>query len=108
MPSMDDWPRDARLDPFRDTVWQLSRGGIVQGRLTCRVVPSRRLPWQKSESVWYRLHWVDGRHELPREDHGPGWPVISDLERGRFVLTDLAGTVFEARQVDGPAADEPL
>ena len=30
------------------------------------------------------------------------------LERGRFVLTDLAGTVFEARQVDGPAADELL
>ena len=46
---------------------------------------SSTLPWQKSESVWYRLHWVDGRHELPRGDHGPGWPVISDLERGRFV-----------------------
>lgn len=107
MPSTDDWPHDPRLDPYRGTVWQLSRGRLVQGHLTCQVVQTRRLPWQKGESVWYRLHWLDGRHELPREDGGPGWPVVTDLEQGRFVLNDLAATVFEAKPVERTSA-EPM
>ena len=53
------------------------------------------------------LHWLDGRHELPREDGGPGWPVVTDLEQGRFVLNDLAATVFEAKPVERTSA-EPM
>lgn len=107
MRAAEPWPRDPRLDPFRDAVWELSRGGRVAGYLTCRVVPSRALPlfWERAESVWYRVAWPEGRWERPREDHGPHWPVVGDLERGRFALEDIAGTVFDARPVTGAVRD---
>lgn len=102
MRGVDGWPRDPRLDPFRDVVWQLSRRGAVVGYLACRAVPMRGSPqvWEKQEWLWYRVTWLDGRHERPGLDHGPGWTVLSGLEGGRLELDDLAGTVLDAAPVE--------
>lgn len=99
--------RDPRLDPFRDAVLELSSRGRVQGYLTCRVVPMRTFPvfWEWHEWLWYRVHWLDGHNERMREDHGPSWDVVSQLEQGRFVADDLAGRTFDARLVQGSERD---
>nr|WP_300141480.1 hypothetical protein [Propionicimonas sp.] len=99
-----DWPQDPRLDPFRNAVWELSRGGRVEAYLTCRVVPVRQL-WAKRESVWYQLHWLDGRRERPQADSGPVWSVVADLEHGRFEVLDVGDRVLDARPLTGPERD---
>ena len=91
----DDWPRDARLDPFRDAVWELRRNGRVAAHLVCRVVPVRRL-WAKREQLWYQLVWPDGRREPAQLDSGPVWSIVADLEQGRFELLDVGQHVFDA------------
>jgi hypothetical protein len=105
VPSREPWPQDPRLDPYRNAVWELARSGRVQGYLTCRVIPTRSFPglWAKSELLWYQVCWLDGRRERPGEDHGPGWPVVTDLEEGRFVADDLRGFTYAARPVEGQA-----
>ncbi|MFT4109863.1 hypothetical protein [Propionicimonas sp.] len=99
-----DWPRDPRLDPFRDTVWELSRSDQVVAHLVCRVVPVRRL-WARREQLWYRVCWLDGRAERALLDSGPVWSVLADLENGRFELLDIQGRVFDARPA--PAGRQP-
>lgn len=101
------WPQDPRLDPYRNSVWELRRAGRVQGYLTCRVLPVRAFPtpWAKSELVWYQVHWRDGRRERSQTDTGPGWDVVSELERGRFTHDDLRQLGYEARRVDGAEGD---
>lgn len=98
------WPRNPRLDPFRDAVWQLSKAGAVQAYLVTQVVPMRSMPvfWEQQEWLWFRICWLDGRREPPRHDQGPGWSVVSALEQSRFELDDIASTVLDATPV--PAA----
>lgn len=90
-----EWPRDARLDPFRDTVWELRHGGRVVGHLLCRVVPVSRL-WVRREQLWYQVVWPDGRRERAQLDSGPVWSIVTDLEKGRFELLDVGQRVFDA------------
>lgn len=80
------WPRDPRLDPFRKAVWELSRDGHVEAFLTTEVTRMRSLPffWVKQEWLWYQVNWLDGRRDHPREDYGPGWYAVAELEQGRF------------------------
>ena len=100
------WPRDPRLDPYRDAVWELSREGIVQAYMTMEVSRMRSLPcfWVKQEWLWYQSNWVDGRRDHSGEDYGPGWYVVAELEDGRFEYDD--GRVFDARPVEEPARTE--
>lgn len=96
----DTWPRDPRLDPFRDAVWELRRHGQVQAHLTTRVVPQQHL-WAKREALWFQLIWLDGRRERPLLDSGPTWSITTDLEQGRFEVLDIGDRVFDARAVEG-------
>lgn len=89
------WPADARLDPFRNTVWELRRNGRTEGHLVCRVVPVQRL-WAKREQLWYQVVWPDGHRERAQLDSGPVWNILTDLEKGRFELLDVGQRVFEA------------
>lgn len=91
-----DWPHDPRLDPFRDTVWELSRDRRPAAYLTCRVVPVRRM-WAKQEQLVYRVCWLDDRRERSQLDSAPAWSIVADLEQGRFELLDIQGRVFDAR-----------
>jgi len=93
-----EWPRDARLDPFRDAVWELRYGGHVVGHLLCRVVPVSRL-WARREQLWYQVLWPDGRRERAQLDSGPVWSIVADLEKGRFELLDVGQRVFDAAPV---------
>ncbi len=101
------WPRDPRLDPFRNAVWELSRGARVEAHLTCRVIPTRSFPnvWARSELLWYQVVWADGRRERPGEDHGPAWTVVGGLEEGRFVNDDLRSFTYDARRLEGDERD---
>ncbi|MGC3994147.1 MAG: hypothetical protein QM779_08595 [Propionicimonas sp.] len=99
-----DWPRDPRLDPFRDTVWELSTDGRVVAHLVCRVMSVRHL-WARREQLWYRVCWPDGRRERALLDSGPVWSVLADLEKGRFELLDVQNRVYEARPA--PAVHQP-
>lgn len=100
---------DPRLDPFRGSVWELSRKGRVEGYLTCRVIPMRSFPspWVKGEWLWYHVQWLDGRRERPQTDSGPHWNVVAQLEAGRFEHDDIRGLVFDARCVEGPEPRGP-
>jgi hypothetical protein len=102
--SIADWPQDPRLDPFRNAVWELSRGGRVVAHLTCRVVPVRR-GWAKREVVWYQVIWLDGRRERLQADSGPVWSVVADLERGRFEVLDIGDQVLDARPLASAERD---
>jgi hypothetical protein len=99
-----DWPRDARLDPFRDTVWELRRNGRTEGHLVCRVVPVQRL-WAKREQLWYQVVWQDGRRERALLDSGPVWSILTDLGKGRFELLDVGQRVFDAVPVPAEERD---
>jgi hypothetical protein len=48
-----DWPKDPRLDAFRDGVWELSLNGESMGWVTTGVVPMRSFPffWQGGANV---------------------------------------------------------
>lgn len=99
-----DWPRDRRLDPFRDAVWELSRDGRVEAFLTTAVSRMRSLPvfWVKREWLWYQVNWLDDRRDDPKEDYGPGWYVVAELEQGKFEHDDIDGLVFDAKPVEEP------
>jgi hypothetical protein len=101
------WPQDPRLDPFRNAVWELSRRGRAEAYLTCRVIPTRSFPmiWAKGELLWYRVNWLNGRRDRPQEDYGPNWPVVTELEKGRFEHDDIRNAVFDARPVEGLERD---
>ncbi|WP_019147253.1 hypothetical protein [Timonella senegalensis] len=81
-----DWPRDPRLDIFRDGVWELSLDGEVKGWLTTSVniMRGRPLFWVKQEQMWYQTHWLDGTHGFPEEDYGPAWYAVKELRAGKF------------------------
>ena len=104
----DSWPQDPRLDPFRNAVWVLSRQGKAEAYLTCRVIPTRTFPlfWSKGELLWYRVNWLDGRRDRAQEDSGPNWPVVTELERGRFEHDDIRSIVYDAHRVEGPDRDQ--
>lgn len=104
----DSWPADPRLDQFRNSVWELCRNGRREAVLTCRVTPMRAfpLPWVKSEWLWYQVHWLTGRREGAQTDHGPDWPIVAGLEKGRFEHDDIRTIVFEAHRVTGPERDQ--
>jgi hypothetical protein len=99
----DPWPEDPRLDPFRDTVWELSREGRVAGYVLTAVDRMRSFPafWMKRERLLYQVHWLDGRRDVLQEDYGPGWYAVAELEQCYF---DPAsdGQLFEARRVEDP------
>ncbi|MEZ0580602.1 hypothetical protein [Nocardioides sp. MH1] len=99
----DPWPREPRLDPFRDAVWELSLDGEVVGHVLTAVGRMRSLPWfwVKQEWVWWQVHWLDGRPTNPQEDHGPGWLAVGELEQGCLV-PDLDGVRYDARPVGEP------
>ena len=104
----DPWPQDPRLDPFRDAVWELSRAGMPQAYLICRVIPTRSFPavWARSELLWYRVNWLNGRRDRSHEDYGPNWPVLTELEKGRFEVDDIRSIVLDAHQVVGLERDQ--
>lgn len=99
----DPWPHDPRLDPFRDAVWELSRYGHVTAYLTTTVGRMQSFPffWVKQEWLWYQVHWLDGRHERAREDYGPDWLTVAELESGCF-QPGSEDQVLQARPVIEP------
>lgn len=105
-----DWPKDPRLDVFRNAVWELSLNGEAMGWVTTGVSPMRGFPffWLKEEQMWTQVHWLSGEHEYLEEDYGPEWYVAEELRRGHFVTTDprdgLEAT-FNAIAVTGHARD---
>lgn len=104
------WPKDPKLDPFRDAVWQLSSNGEVKGWVTTSVTPMRSLVffWVKYECMWHQVHWADGKHEDAEEDYAPDWFDVEDLLSGHFSTVgsrfDRDGT-FDAVLVTGPERD---
>lgn len=106
-----DWPKDPRVDVFRDAVWELSLNGEVVGWLTTSVNPMRALPafWLKQEQMWAQVHWHNGASEFPEEDYGPGWYAVEELLGGSYVTSDpLTGldVRFNATVVTGPERDQ--
>lgn len=85
-----DWPKDPRLDVFRDAVWELSLNGESMGWVTTGVMPMRSISffWLKQERLWTKVHWLDGEHEYLDEDYGPNGKVGKDLRDGRYVTAD--------------------
>ncbi|MFE4541293.1 hypothetical protein [Arthrobacter sp. NPDC056727] len=105
-----DWPKDPRLDEFRDAVWQLSLNGEPMGWVTTGVAPMRSFPflWLKEERMWTQVHWLSGEHDYLEEDYGPEWHVAEELRRGHFVTTDPSTgqeATFDAAAVTGPQRD---
>lgn len=99
-----DWPRDARLDPFRDAVWELHLDGHLAAHLTTQVIPMRSLPGfgRKQEWLWFQVTWLDGRRDPAEEDYGPGWYTVADLEAGNFEHAIVGATLhFQAQPVSG-------
>lgn len=100
-----DWPRDPRLDPFRDAVWELSLHGQPLAHMTTHIIPMRAFPtkWaRKQEWLWYQVNWLDGRRDRPDEDYGPEWFVVQELEGGTFEYPHGGREVsFDAKPVTG-------
>jgi hypothetical protein len=98
-------PRDPRLDPFRDAVWQLSRNGNLQAHLITQVSYFRYWPFgqQRRECMWSKVCWLDGSEDVPEDDYGPEWYTVADLERGKYETTT---GVFDASRVEGPLRNE--
>ena len=76
-----DWPKDPRLDEFRDAVSELSLDGEPMGWVTAGVAPMRSFPflWLREECMWTQVHWLSGEHEYLEEDYGPEWHVAEEL-----------------------------
>lgn len=99
----DPWPQNPRLDPFRDSIWELRSDGEVIAYVTTSVERVRSFPafWVKREQLWHQVHGLDGRRDGSQVDYGPGWDVIAELEQGRFdPMSD--GQAFEAIRVEDP------
>lgn len=94
-------PRDPRLDPYRDAVWALSRDGRVEAHLVTQVTHFRHWPSGRRyhEWFWCKVCWLDGRQDVPEEDYGPEWFVVSELEQGSFESD--RGRKFDAKPVHG-------
>jgi hypothetical protein len=103
----DPWPRDPRLDPFRDAVWELRRHGAVEAYLLCQVFRMRSFPfaWVKREWLWYQVNWLDGTRDRSEEDYGPAWYVVAELEHGRLTYGFDDDLAFVATRVTGPERD---
>jgi hypothetical protein len=104
------WPKDPRLDAFRDGVWELSLNGESMGWVTTGVMPMRSFPffWLKQERMWTQVHWLDGEHEYLEEDYGPAWPAAEELRGGHFVTAHPRTRLdvsFEATAVTGSERD---
>ena len=104
------WPRDPRLDVFRDAVWELTIDGEIKGWLTTSVGVMRSFPffWDKQEQMWSQVHWLDGKHEYLEEDYGPEWYAVEELLGGHFVTEDpqtIRETSFAASPVTGTERD---
>ena len=104
------WPRDPRLDVFRDAVWELTIDGEIKGWLTTSVGVMRSFPffWDKQEQMWSQVHWLDGKHEYLEEDYGPEWHAVEELLGGHFVTDDPQTnreTSFAASPVTGTERD---
>ncbi len=100
----DPWPKDPRLDPFRDAVWELSRDGEVVAYLTTQVARMRSFPffWVKREWLWYQVNWLDGRRDQAQEDYEPDWYTVAELEQGKFEPDWSDDLVLDARRVQEP------
>lgn len=104
------WPRDPRLDVFRDAVWELELDRESRGWLTTSVGVMRSFPffWDKQEQMWSQVHWLDGVHEYPEEDYGPEWYASEELLGGAFVTKDPQNgqeASFAATPVTGAERD---
>lgn len=108
MSSEDSWPRDPRLDPYRDAVWELSRNGRVEAHLLTQVTHFRHWPFGRNrhEWLWCKVCWLDGRQGPPEEDYGPEWYNVAQLERGKFESDYDSGGVFDAKPVEDPVRDQ--
>lgn len=104
----EDWPRESRLDLFREAVWELRRDGHVEAFLTTTVSRMRSFPffWVKRERLWYQVNWLDGRRDEPREDYGPGWYAVAEFEQGRFEHDEIDRLVFDVKPVEEPERAE--
>ncbi len=105
------WPRDSRLDVFRDAVWELTLNGELRGWVTTSIGLMRSFPifWDKQEQLWFQVHWVDGTHEQVEEDYAPGWFTAEELLIGCLVTDDPQDgeeTTFTARPVTGEVRDQ--
>jgi hypothetical protein len=105
MPTEDALPRNPRLDPFRDAVWELSHEGTVEAHLVTNVSHFRYWPLGRKhhDSVWFKVCWLDGRQDMPEDDYGPEWYFVSDLEQGTF---EVSARTFDAKPVEGPRRHE--
>lgn len=64
--------------------------------------------WIKQEWLWAQPHWLDGHHQEPEEDYGPGWYLIEQLEAGAFEAFDAQThemVTYEAVQMLGSDRD---
>jgi hypothetical protein len=75
-------PSDPSFAAYDRALGALSLDGVVVGHLACRVLemsyPSRQ-PW-----LWFVIVWLDSSREPTFEDYGPDWPVVRELDAGRF------------------------
>lgn len=101
-------PRDPRLDPYRDAVWELSRNGRVEAHLVTSVEHFRYWPFgrERRERLFCRVCWPDGRSSPPEEDLGPEWYTVQELEQGTFESGYDTGGTFDAKPLHGSARDE--
>ena len=76
--------------------------GEIVAYLTTEVSRMRSFPafWLKREWLWYQVNWVDGGRDRPREDYGPGWYAVAELERGQFEPEVQDGLVLGAQPVN--------
>lgn len=97
------WPRDPRLDPFREGAWELWKDGVVVGHLISSIGRMRSFPmlWVKQEQMWFGVVWRAGQRDRSCEDYGPDWLVVGALEKG-FYEDEIRGGRFDARPVSSP------
>jgi len=105
-----EWRQDPELDMFRDSVWELTYDDQVRGWLTTSVSIMRSFPFlrEQQECMWWQTHWIDGQHDLTKEDYGPGWYTVNELRDGHLMADDprtRIETRFEARILKGDERD---
>jgi len=94
-----------RLDPFRESVWELSQHGKTTAYLTTEVIRMRSFPffWIKREWLWYQVNWLDGQKDRPEEDYGPHWHTVTEREAGKFTPDGDDDLALDATPVPEPA-----